>query len=368
MADGKKRIEKIAIVHDSMMEFGGAERLLSQIVRIFPKADIYTAVAEPKVVRRITKKQIKTTFLNHIGLIKKKPSLIQLLSPLAWLCLDLKKYDLVITHSSFNLANIVNFSGKRIDYVLTPPRNIFKIDPPWGLQKIIPYDRLLRHIYKTRISTSRNILVISKTVQKRLVDCLGINSKIIYPGVEIPPLKEVQKAKKNRSNYFLTVSRLDKNKMLDSVIETFNKLNLPLFVVGTGKEEGRLKKIAGKNTVFLGFVSDEKLEQLYLSAKGFIFSALNEDYGLAPVEAMAHGCPVVGYFGGGLRETLVNGKTGVFFHQPTEKSLSQAINKFAHIKFDSLIIREHAKKFSNQKFRKEFSEYVNRITTKNVKS
>ena len=166
------------------------------------------------------------------------------------------------------------------------------------------------------------------------------------------------------ANYFLVVSRLSAYKNIDLAIEACNKLNLPLVIVGTGREEKRLRAMAGKTIKFMNFVEDSELEELYKTCKVLLFPVSDEDFGIVPVEAMSFGKPVIALRSGGVTETVIEGKTGIFFDQPTVESLTAAIHRFAEgesplaDQFNPDDCIEQARKFSKERFQEEFKEFV----------
>jgi len=181
----------------------------------------------------------------------------------------------------------------------------------------------------------------------------SVNATVIYPPVKMPA-----KITKKIGEYFVTTSRLDKNKYIDLAIKACNKLQLSLKIIGTGKHMRELKKIAGSSIEFLGLIEDEKRNRIYEKAKAFIFCAREEDFGIAPIEAIAMGLPVIAYFGGGLKETVINNKTGLFYYEHTVNALIKVIEKFNPEKFNPQFLYQYAQKFSEERFKKEFKRYV----------
>ena len=159
-------------------------------------------------------------------------------------------------------------------------------------------------------------------------------------------------------DYFLIVSRLSAYKNIDLAIKACNQLDLPLVVVGTGREEGRLKAMAGKNVKFMNFVEDSELSKFYKNCKALIFPVSDEDFGIVPVEAMSFGKPVIALRSGGVTETVVEGKTGVFFNQPTVESLTAAIEQLNHLTIRPEDCIAQAAKFSKERFQQQFKSFV----------
>ncbi|HKG54475.1 MAG TPA: glycosyltransferase, partial [Anaerolineales bacterium] len=208
---------------------------------------------------------------------------------------------------------------------------------------------------KTAASRVHEFAAISKGIAKRIQSSYQREARIIYPPVEI----ERFHPNGGRGNYFVTLSRLVAHKRMDLVIDAFSKLNLPLKIIGEGPERKRLQKQATTNIEFLGYQSDETVAQILANARGFICAA-EEDFGIAIVEAQAAGCPVIVYQAGGALETVIDGCTGLFFAEQSAKSLMAAINRFNDSVdcFHRSDMVENAQKFSKERFRKSFRQFV----------
>jgi glycosyltransferase involved in cell wall biosynthesis len=191
----------------------------------------------------------------------------------------------------------------------------------------------------------------SKNTARRLLKFYGVNSRVVYPPVETHRFF----IEKNPTlDYYLIVSRLVSYKKIDLAIQACNQLSIPLKVVGNGPDLKRLRSIAGSTVEVLGRVPDGEVEKLFANCKGFFFPG-EEDFGIAPLEAMASGRPVIAYRAGGAIETVVDGETGVFFDEPTVESLVNAIKRFEQLVFDPIKLRLHAEKFSVEVFQKQIS-------------
>lgn len=352
---------KVALIHDSLIEFGGAERVLQTLLKIWPKADVFTSAIDPGVIKNFPKIKIKTSFLDKIPYLRQKTSFLQLFAPLIWPKLNLEKYDLVISDSSFGLANTVSVKKPiHVSYIHTPPKNLFGLTEKWGLQKIIPYTFFLANYYRKSIKNNSHLIVNSKNISSVMEKLFGVKTKVIYPPVNIPK-KIPEWTKKQKNSYFVTTSRMDREKGLQMAIEACNYLKLPLKIIGQGRMLNQLKKIAGPKIEFLGFVSDKQMALIYQKAKAFLFCHQNEDFGIAPIEAMTYGIPVIAYFGGGLKETMIDKKTGLFFRKYHVQSLIEAIKKSSQLNFDQKFIAKHAQKFSEKRFEKELKKYIEEI-------
>ena len=361
-----KKMEKtkigIAIVHDSMMEYGGAEKLLSYIIKLFPHADIYTSSFNKQVKNKITKRKVHTSFIHNLSWLKKRTSFIQLLSPIVWRSFDLSSYNLVITSSSFGLANTIKTNGTKIDYIHSLPKNLFDLSSSWNLQKIVPYTFFIKHFYLKNLKKSQHLIVNSQNTQHVVRQFTSNKATIIYPPISTP--SKNYKTKSNIKPFFIMVSRLSQEKNIELAIRTFNQTSIQLLIVGNGKDLeyiAHLKKLAKPNIKFLGFVSNKKLTHLYSTALGFIHCHLNEDFGMVIAEAMAYGCPVIAYNCGGPKEIVSSGVNGEFFNHSTVSNLLQTINKFQQTNYDRQVIRKYARQFSVNNFNSSLLKYTNNV-------
>jgi len=352
---------KVAIVYDRVNKWGGAERVLLTLHEIFPKAPLYTSVYSKKNAKWAKVfPTIYTSFLQQIPFAKNNHELFALLMPFAFSFHIFDNYDLVISVTSEFAKNINVKTGKHVCYCLTPTRYLwshfdeyFKDSRLKLLAK--PVVNYFRKIDKKIAQKPDIMIAISTEVQKRIRKYYGRKSKIIFPPVEIKSISN--NFFENDHNYFLIVSRLVGYKKVDLVIEAFNELSLPLVVIGTGREEKKLRRIAKKNIKFLGKVNDDRLVNSYKHAKALIFPQ-EEDFGITVVEAGIFGVPVIAYKKGGALDTVIENKTGIFFKKQDKQSLIAAISKFSKLKFDKKIIKERSKKFSKKRFKEELLQVV----------
>lgn len=407
---------KVALVHDYLNEFGGAERVLLVLSEIWPKAPIYTAFykeGSPAYVR-FKGKKIITSWAQKIPFFSTYlHSPLRFLAPLIWnsFVRQLTDYDVVITSSSWyitkGIAKRQTTNDKRkpveICYCHTPPRYLYGYKTSFNWQKFWPirlYALFVNHFLRVYdFEAAQRVdwfIANSCEVQGRIKKFYRRESEVIYPPVDIKKFtvhssQSTVKQKKsvNRqlsTDYFLVVSRLVASKNVDIAVETCAKLGLPLKVVGTGRELENLKRLAdvtpnlsdrskmvkngnGSTIEFLGDVSDEQLITLYQNCRAVIFAASQEDFGLVPVEAMAAGRPVIANAEGGVLESVVDWSvggrgrcTGVYFDPPTVGSLTLAINNFMRLEkqgyFEPKFISAHAQKFSKDRFKKQIETFV----------
>lgn len=367
---------RVAIVHDTLVEFGGAERVLQALLDLFPGAAVYTAYAENEFVKQffpmMTPSQFHVSWAQDTHLVTHW-SLLQCLSPLVWRSFNLEHYDVVISATSYLAANMVRVKKPvHIQYIQSLPKNLYKLEPPFWLQKVIPYGSIVRYFFQHALEESRHILTNSRHMQKTLVHLCGTNSQVVYPPVNVP----ASLPKRKKGQYYLCVTRIDRTKNIEISIEACNLLKVPLKIVGPTNDppyERYVRSIAGPTVEFLGFLPDEEIAKLYQSAMAFLFSSKNEDFGIAPIEAMAHGVPVIAYHGGGAKETVVLGKTGEFFYEHNKDALIRAIRAFDPSRYSPKVMHAMVLQYSEDRFKKEMKAYINaalrrsyRVSDKNV--
>lgn len=365
---------KVALVHDYIKEYGGAERVLETLHEMWPKAPVYTSVYLPKFLgphrKRFEKWDIRTSFLQKIPMKGKLLSFFRFFGPLIFKSINLSEYDLVIVSAAgtYTSPNFVT-TGKDtvlICYYHTPPRYLYgyATAAPW---KKIWWRRLLyfwgqipMHFLRLadfEAAQKPNYVVAnSKEVAGRIKKFYRRKAMVIYPPVDEPKLK----GKIEKKNYYLAGGRLARPKRVDLAIRAASKLSLSLKVFGKDFQNyiKELKSIAGPTVKFVGEVDDRERNKLMAEAKAYIFPAELEDFGITPVEAMYVGTPVIACYSGGVKESVVDKKTGIFFKKPTTASLIEAIKKFekTNIKKEDCI--KQAKKFSKKEFKKKFLKLV----------
>lgn len=356
----------IALVHDWLTNNAGAERVLLEISNVFTKAPIFTSVYDPEGARPFKDRDIRPSFLQKFPLLKKKRELLIPLTPFAFEQFNLAKFDLVISSTTMAAKGVLTKPATvHICYCQTPPRYLWEpeVDPRADSGPLSGLRKKTAHRMRIwdRVAADRvdYFLANSEYVAARIKKYYGRDTvKVIYPPVDVDKFKPTDK--KNIKDYYLFVSRLVGYKKCDLVIEAFNDLGLPLKIIGRGPEKKFLEKNANKNIEFLGYLTDEEIKKYYAEAKAFVFAA-EEDFGIVPVEAMAAGRPVIAYGRGGATESIIDGVTGLFFHEQTPQCLINAIKNFNPDDYNPNKIREHALKFSAEKFRAEFKKMVEEI-------
>ncbi len=363
---------KIGLVHDYLREFGGAERVLRVLSDMYPEAPIYTAfsVKNSRAEKEFKDRKIKESWLAPLLKFGKLYSPLRFLAPVVWKSMDLSSFDVVITSASWYITRgfKVGKNTKVICYCHTPPRYLYGYKTSVEWRKYWPvrvYAVIVNHFLRIydfwSAGTVDKWLVNSKNVAGRVRKFYKKESEVVYPPVEV---EGIIKASKGviKKNYFLIVSRLVGAKGLEEAVKAANKLGFELRIVGeaagfSGVEE-KIKKPGGKNVKLLGRVSDEKLYELYAEAKGFIALAQEEDFGMAVVEAMASGTAVIAFKGGGFRESVVDGKTGVFIEAVDEETIGKALKRFSKIKWKKEEIQKWARGFSREEFERRMRKVV----------
>jgi len=372
----EKKDLKVALVHDFLVNFGGAERVLEVLSEMFPKAPIYTLLYDQeKMQGRFEGKDIQTSFLQKFPkFMRRSPKWLLPLMPTAPETFDLRDFDLVISSSgAWSKGIITRLNTIHISYFHSPMRFVWDMNEEYLKEKeksgsIKIFSRIFLNYIRVwdKLAADRPDYLISnsKYTQKRIKKYYGRDSEIIYP-----PCGNFQSNSNNqisKSEYFLVISRLSAYKKIDAVIEAFNKLGLPLIVIGEGGQKEHLKSIANENVKILDWKSDEKIAQYYAKARAFIFAGV-DDFGMAPVEAMSFGVPVLAIRKGGILETVLEGKTGEFFDAATPEVIADCVRRFIENekRYDKQVIINRAKEFSKDKFIKNFTWIVNDILSKN---
>jgi glycosyltransferase involved in cell wall biosynthesis len=360
---------RVAIVHDSIRYFGGAERVLVALKNTFPQADIYTSIVywEGMGVFGDTVKELSphTSWAQRVPLFRRYPFLFRYLLPTVWKSFDFSTYDLVISSSGAQMSHLIHVRPPAIHmcYCHTPPRHLYGYitDTPWDKNIFVSYFSRIGNYFlrKADLAASKQVfLYIANSVEvvRRIHTYYGREAEVIYPPVSLYPKQKSDK--KKRANFFLVVSRLSRMKHVDLVIQSCIALKQTLIIVGLGPEEEALKRMSDKRYItFLGQVSDGDLSHLYASCRAVVCAAEDEDFGIVPVEAMSHGKPVIAYYSGGYKETVIEGKTGILFSNLTVNDLIRAIHKFESTKFNFQCIKKFAQYFSVHRF----TAQINRI-------
>jgi glycosyltransferase involved in cell wall biosynthesis len=357
---------KIAIVHDYLIQYGGAERVLEALCEIWPHAPIYTLIHDPeKVHGRFDDKQIKTSFLQKIPFTKNNHRIFPPFMMLAIEQFNFDYYDIVISDSSSFAKNIITSPDTlHISYCHTPMRYAWddcqyytqEFGFPRWLKKFIPF--FMNYIRIWDYSATNGVdkfIANSNFIKGRIKKYYDRSAETIHPPVEVD--KFYITPENQLGDYFLMVGRMMKYKKMDVVIEAFNELGIPLKIVSRGPEFKNLKKIANKNIEFTGRVSDKELHDIYSRAQAFIFPQ-EEDFGIVAIEALASGRPVIAFRSGDIIEHVDEGKNGILFNSQTKEGVISAVKKFKGIKFNPEFIRSTALNFSKNNFQEKIRNLV----------
>lgn len=370
---------KVALAHDYLREYGGAERVLEALHEIFPEAPVFTAFYNPKGLgengKRFASWDIRTSWFQKFPFANRLLSPFRIFGPMMFESFDLEGFDLVISSSSAtHLAKAVITKPEtlHISYIHTPPRFLYGYVTSFNYKKhwwTRVGGEIINHfmrIYDFEVSQRPDILVAnSKNIQARIKKFYRRDSFVIYPPVDLKEFRMQSAELREKGEYFLVLSRLVRGKGVDVVVEACGRLGLPLKVAGTGPELDELKakseKLKAKNIEFLGWVSDEERVKLLQNAKALIVAAEDEDFGITSIEAQAVGTPVIAPSSGGFLETVINGKTGILYGGPgqvTAEALMEALQKFDYSKFNPEDLHKNAEKFSKERFKKEILELI----------
>lgn len=359
---------KVALVHDYLIAYGGAERVLEALHEVFPNAPVYVAFTDKKKLGKFWSKfrhwKIKNSWFNLIPGKTYLASPLRFLAPLIWQSFNFSKYDLVITSASWYITKGIRKRRKTIEicYCHTPPRFLYGYasSRPWQRYRLIRiYAKIVGHflrLYDFWAAQKVDWFIANSTeVAARIKKFYRRDATIIHPPVD---LNITSKDKAKLGSYFLTGGRFVAYKNFDLVIKACNKLRVPLKIYGEGPMEEDLRQMAGKNVEFMGRVSDDELKRLFADCQAFIAAAADEEFGITLLETMVTGRPVIAFRGGGYLDTMVEGKTGEFFDKPTVGSLAEVLKKFKPEKYKPEDCRKQAQKFSKERFKKEIREFI----------
>jgi glycosyltransferase involved in cell wall biosynthesis len=366
---------KVALIHDHLAQDGGAESTLRVFAEMFPDAPIYTLLYDKKYIEKYYQgRQVDASIIQRLPGGVKHYQWYMPFMPMAVEFFDLGSYDLVLSDSSsFAKGVITKPDTLHINYCHTPTRYLWSDTHEYINE--LKYNKYFKKIISLALNYVRVwdrhaadrvdvYIANSKTSQKRISKYYRRDSTIIYPHVEMEKFQISEEIE----DFFLVGCRLVPYKRIDIVVEAFKKMpDKKVKIFGDGTDMPRLKAIAGeaKNIEFLGRVSDDKRKELFSKCQAFINPQV-EDFGITVVEAMASGRPVIAQARGGALETVIPGKTGVFFKDQTPDAIVAAIQSFNSNLFDSKFIREHAEMFSKERFKREIKEFINKEWEKHI--
>jgi glycosyltransferase involved in cell wall biosynthesis len=346
---------RLAIIHDYLIQMGGAERVVAAMSEAFPEAPIYTSVTDyTGLLPEFLGKDIRNSVMNLVPGVQRHFKKLFPLYPFAFRSLPRVDGDVVwISSSGFAKWIRVSECARTVCYCYTPPRFFWTGDAYLDreldgviLKKIAA--AFLRGLREWDYRCAQRIdrfVAISRCVQQRIWECYGRRSVVIYPPVDVDRFS----ISKNQQDYYLVLSRLVGYKRIDLAVKVFNQLGERLLIVGDGPDRERLQALAGPTITFLGRRTDEETNKYLQGCRALIFPGL-EDFGIAPVEAQACGRPVIAFAGGGALETVIPDETGILFQEQTIDLLADAVSRSKLIKWSTERIRANALNFSRQIF------------------
>jgi len=360
---------KVAIVHEWFVDYSGSERVVEQLLCIFPDADLFSVIEfmPEHLKKHILYKPVTTTFIQKLPFAKKHYRNYLALMPTAIEQLDVSAYDLVLSSSHAVAKGILSHSSQlHICYCHSPIRYAWDLYHQYlrdsGLTKgfkgfiakgILHYIRMWDFTTANRVDY---FIANSNYISKRIKKIYNKKATVIYPPVDVDSFTFVP----HKEDFYLTASRLVPYKKIDLIVEAFSlQLNKKLVVIGEGPDFDKIKLKATKNVTLLGYQPFEVLKSHLQRAKAFVFAA-EEDFGIAPVEAQACGTPVIAYGKGGACETVIDGRTGILYNEQSVASLTEAILKFESMPtaFDPFAVRENAERFSVKTFKRKISTFI----------
>ena len=364
--------KKIALIHDYLLCFGGAERVLKSFHEMFPEAPIYVICYDKKIAEKyFPNVKIYASFVQKIPYFWKKPKYLLPFLPLAVESFDLSEYDLVISSSSaFAKGVVTKPKTTHICYCHAPMR--FAWDYYYEYKKSHSAFRGLKGIFTKIVLHYMRIwdrhcearvdyfIANSNFTKERIKKFYRRDAEVIYPPVNI---RDISDKLPEIKDYFLIISQLRYYKRIDIAIEAFNKLELPLVIIGYGDDRHRLQKMAKPNIKFLGWLEDEAMIGYYSGCKAFIFPG-EEDFGITAVEAMSFGKPVLAFRRGGVMETVVEGVSGEFFDDLEPAVLADGVRRILenYKNYNSDIIKQGSMEFNEEKFKDKIMQYLDKIS------
>ncbi len=357
----------LALIHDWLNQIGGAEDVLEALVEMFPGAPIFTSIYwREKMPPHYRQWPIHVSLMDRLPLIHQHHQPYLFFYPFAFQSFDLSGFDVILSNKSGFCHGVRKPPGAvHICYCLTPTRYV------WGFEEyasreglgaasrqiLRPALQLLRQWDKAAARRVDHFIAISSEVQRRIARFYGRDSVIIYPPVAIDRFNVADSV----DDYFLVLGRLIPYKRVDLAVRACSELGLPLLVAGDGRDRARLERMAGPAVKFLGRVPDTEVPALVARCRAFIFPGL-EDFGIAPVQAMAAGRPVIAFAGGGALDTVAENHTGHLFREQTVESLAAVLRQFSASRFDPAAIRAHALKFDRRVFEQKLLDFINSVT------
>ncbi len=357
---------KVALVHDYLNQYGGAERVLDELHEMWPDAPVYTSIYSPeRMPDRYRTWDIRTSFLDRIPLARRKHQALLFLLPQVFDNFDLDDYDLVVSSSSGFAHGVLTLPQTlHICYCHSPARFLWdyhhysRAEGLGRAARFLVESSLPRLRVWDRVAADRaDAWVATSRLVKARIECFyNKPSTVIAPPVDVSRFCVGEEP----GSYFLLLMRLVGWKHPQIAVEACTRLGLPLVVAGDGRDLAELKQMAGPTVRFVGRVDDAQMKMLYRDCRALILPS-EEDFGITPLEAMASGRPVIAYGRGGVLDTVVEGSTGMFFDAQTAESLAEALTAFDDRDYDPMDVRAHAEQFDRSLFAGRLSQHVEEL-------
>lgn len=353
---------KTALVHDWLNQVGGAEDVLESLVSLYPDAPLYTSLYDrQRMPVHWQNWDIRLGFIDKLPLARRHQQMYFPLYPFCFEQFDFRDYDVVISNKSgFCHGILTGPETVHICYCLTPTRYVWRYHQYAEQEQLgrltrlglAPFLTFLRQWDRLAADRVDHFIAISQAVRRRIGKVYRREATIIYPPVETGRFEPVSQV----DEYYLFVGRLVPYRRLDLLIEAFNTMQKPLLIAGRGRDLDRLQSIAQSNITFLGYVPDDQLPALMARCRAFVWPG-EEDFGIAPIQAMAAGRPVIAYAAGGVLDTVISG-TGVLFAEQSVRAIIEAIEAFDTHKISPAFIRAHAEQFDTIVFKAKMQAFV----------
>ncbi|MEL6223738.1 MAG: glycosyltransferase [Cyanobacteria bacterium J06627_8] len=365
---GTAEPSRMAIVHEWLVKHAGSERVVEQILQAYSQANLFSLVDFLKDDQRffIQNKSVTTSFIQHLPFANPHFRQYLLLMPLAIEQFDLSEFDIVVSSNHAVAKGVLTRADQlHISYVHTPIRYAWDLHHQYlngaGLTRGIKgaIARVMLHYLRLwDVATANRVdafVANSRYVARRIWKTYRRSADVIYPPVQV----ERFKPQRQRDDFYFVLSRFVPYKRVDLIVQAFAQLRYPLVIMGDGPDEPRLRQLATDNITFVSPQSDATVTDYMNRCNAFVYAA-DEDFGIAAVEAQAAGAPVIAFGKGGITETVIPGKTGIFFHEQTVESVIQAVMQFEQSAqtFSCDQLQSHASQFSPERFQRQFTRYV----------